>query len=181
MAVSLFVLPHPRGLCAASSTISRGSRFENGTAQCQGIGVSPMRASCLRREGQRGELQCGRRGDLEQRHPRRQGRCLDADRRCRIWLPETTTPRTPLNTYDQRTASSLRRPTVTSPHSGPMALVLAEAQLQAQEVVEDAWDLHRRRCALGVRRDRASLCVCGYRLFVWCGHRLSVCGYRLIV
>ena len=121
------------------------------------------------------------RGDLEQRHPRRQGRCLDADRRCRIWLPETTTPRTPLNTYDQRTASSLRRPTVTSPHSGPMALVLAEAQLQAQEVVEDAWDLHRRRCALGVRRDRASLCVCGYRLFVWCGHRLSVCGYRLIV
>ena len=59
-----------------------------------------------------------------------------------------------------------------------MALVLAEAQVQAQEVVEDAWDLHRRRCALGVRRDRASLCVCGYRLFVWCGHRLSSPGLR---
>ena len=32
-------------------------------------------------------------------------------------------------TYDQRTASSWLRPTVTSAHSGPMALVLAEAQV----------------------------------------------------
>ena len=35
----------------------------------------------------------------------------------------------PGGTYDQRTASSWLRPTVTSPHSGPMALVLAEAQV----------------------------------------------------
>ena len=55
------------------------------SADCASPHAPPRCGRGLRREGQRGELQCGRRGDLEQRHPRREPRST----------PTTSAPRRP--------------------------------------------------------------------------------------